>query len=59
MLTLQGTTLNTAHTRKLATVVPSMPRALTAAGKGNLHDSSRGAHNNDVVDYRSYCCHDG
>jgi hypothetical protein len=36
MVTLQGTSLNTRQTRKLATVVPNMPSALTAAGKWNL-----------------------
>lgn len=48
MLTLQGTSLNTAHTKKLATVVPSMPKALTAAGKWNLHSSCRNTHSRRV-----------
>jgi hypothetical protein len=44
MVALQGTTLNTQQARKLATVVPNMPRALTAAGKWNLQGcGGRGA----------------
>lgn len=40
---MQGTNLNTRQTRKLATVVPNMPSALTAAGKWNLQRTAVGS----------------